>query len=451
MTEKNNHIVIIGNGISGVTCARNIRKKDRAVSITIISAETKHFFSRTALMYIYMGHMKYEHTKPYADDFWEKNGIQLKFAWVRQVDFTNRQLHFQNGEQMSYGKLILATGSKPNKFGWPGQELDGVQGLYSYQDLLSMEKQTPSISHAVIVGGGLIGVEMAEMFCSRKIPVTFLVREKGFWDNVLPKEEAELVGRHIRRHGVDLQLETELSSIVDDGRGRVKAVETSAGKRIECEFVGLTAGVSPNIGIFRGSELATNRGILVDERFRTNLPDVYAIGDCAEFKTPPGPDRKTIEQVWYTGRMHGETLARNLTSKNPVPYKPGIWFNSAKFFDLEYQTYGHIPAEPRDGEWSFYWEDASGNVALRLLFTRGDQLLGINAFGWRMRHVFFDRAIRERWLADRVISRLDQANFNPEFYRDLQKELVKAYNREKGTSIALPKRSLIQRLIGSRA
>ncbi|WP_339903657.1 FAD-dependent oxidoreductase, partial [uncultured Cyclobacterium sp.] len=124
-------IVRIGNGISGVTCARHIRKNDDQVEIIIVSGETEHFFSRTALMYIYMGHMKYEHTKPYADDFWSKNRITLKFGWVNQVDFANRHLNFDNGEKLAYDKLILATGSKPNYFGWPGQDLKGVQGLYS--------------------------------------------------------------------------------------------------------------------------------------------------------------------------------------------------------------------------------------------------------------------------------------------------------------------------------
>lgn len=451
MSEKNKSIVIIGNGISGVTCARNIRKRDQQVPITIISGETTHFFSRTALMYIYMGHMKYEHTKPYADDFWDKNGIRLCQAWVRSADYTQKKLVFETGDELNYGKLILATGSKPNKFGWPGENLNGVQGLYSYPDLLSMEKNTQSISRAVVVGGGLIGIEMAEMLRTRNIPVTFLVREKGFWDNVLPREEADLVGRHIREHAVDLRLDTELAAILDDGNGKVKGVKTSNGETIDCEFVGLTAGVSPNIETFEGSDLETNRGILVDEMFQTNLTDVYAIGDCAEFRVAPGPDRKNIEQVWYTGRMHGETLAHNLTSNNHVSYKPGIWFNSAKFFDIEYQTYGHVPAKPRQGEWAFYWEDSSGKIALRLLFNDKNQLLGVNAFGWRMRHDFFDRAISQRWDADKVVRQLHKANFNPEFYKDLHRFLIEAYNKERGKSIAIPKRSFIHKLIGSRA
>ena len=204
MSKANRNIVIIGNGISGVTCARHIRKKDESAQITIISGETDHFFSRTALMYIYMGHMKYEHTKPYEDWFWEKNRINLKRTWVEKIDFEEKVLIFSNKESMTYDVLVLATGSKPNKFGWPGQDLKGVQGMYSYQDLELMESNSKDISRAVIVGGGLIGIEMAEMLNSRKIPVTFLVREKNFWDNILPLEESKMIYRHILEHHIDL-------------------------------------------------------------------------------------------------------------------------------------------------------------------------------------------------------------------------------------------------------
>ena len=215
------HIVILGNGIAGITAARHIRKRsdDR---ITVISGETDHFFSRTALMYIYMGHMKYEHTKPYEDWFWVKNRIDLKKAWVSSIDFEQKSLHFDSVESMTYDKLIIATGSVSNKFGWPGQDLKGVQGLYSKQDLDLMEENTKGIKHAVILGGGLIGVEMAEMLHSRHIPVTYLIREKHFWDNMLPQEEAMLIDHHLAEQGIDLRPETELDEILDDGQGQVK-------------------------------------------------------------------------------------------------------------------------------------------------------------------------------------------------------------------------------------
>ncbi len=190
------HVVIIGNGISGVTAARHIRKLSNK-RITIVSAETDYFFSRTALMYVYMGHMKFEHTQPYENWFWEKNRIELKKGFVESIDYSSKKLSLSGGDQFTYDKLILAVGSKPNKFGWPGQNLKGVQGLYSKQDLDLMEENTSrhKVDRAVIVGGGLIGVEMAEMLHSRNISVSFFVREDRFWGNVLPLKEAAIVGR----------------------------------------------------------------------------------------------------------------------------------------------------------------------------------------------------------------------------------------------------------------
>ncbi|MFD2202466.1 NAD(P)/FAD-dependent oxidoreductase [Shivajiella indica] len=451
MSKPDKKIVIIGNGISGITCARNIRKGDDLAEILVISGETDHFFSRTALMYIYMGHMRYEHTKPYEDWFWDKNRINLLKAWIEIVDFDNKLLFCHDGNKINYDILILATGSRPNKLGLTGQELHGVQGLYSIQDLELMEENTQDIQKAVVVGGGLIGIEMAEMLASRKIPVTFLVREKNFWDNVLPLEEAELVNRHIREHHIDLRLETELEEIIGDEENRVKGIRTNKGETINCEFVGLTVGVSPNISFLRDTKLDTNRGILVDQYFKTNISDVYAIGDCAEFKEIPGPGRKNIEQVWYTGRMHGETLAHNLTSSNPKPYRPGIWFNSAKFFDIEYQTYGWVPPV-WDSKFScFYWEDSYGKVCLRLIYeSETGKITGVNAFGMRLRHEFFDQVISEGWKFEKVLENLEQANFNPEFYKPYFKDVLEKYNKETGRNILFKKVPFFKRLTGMR-
>lgn len=429
MKNKQRTIIIIGNGIAGITCARQIRKKDASVAIQVISGESEYFFSRTALMYVYMGHMKLEHLKPYEDWFWEKNRIELVHDWVSHVDVDSKSLETASGQHLVYDQLVLATGSKPNKFGWPGQDLHGVQGLYSLQDLESMEANTKGIQTAVVVGGGLIGIEMAEMLKSRKIEVTFLVREKGFWDIVLPKEEAELVGRHILEHDIDLRLETELKEIVGDTRGKVNAVITQQGEIIECDFVGLGVGVSPNIDFLKDSGIKTNRGVLVNEFFATSVEDIFAIGDCAEFQVSSGLNRKEIEQVWYTGRMHGETLAHNLTSSK-VPYRPGVWFNSAKFFDIEYQSYGTVPNVDEKGINSFYWEHSKGKVCFRAVFEEESGIfLGAHALGYRLRHEFMDKAIRERWNIKKVMERLEEADFNPEFSGKFYKDILREFRR----------------------
>ncbi|WMN10650.1 FAD-dependent oxidoreductase [Marivirga salinae] len=422
-------IVIIGNGISGVTTARHIRKHSED-KITIISAETEHFYSRTALMYIYMGHMKYENTKPYEDFFWKKNRIDLVYDYVEQIDFKNKKLQLKQSEAVNYDVLVLAVGSKSNKFGWPGQDLEAVQGLYSYQDLEGMEKYSSTTKQAVIVGGGLIGIEMGEMFHTRNIDVTFVVRESSFWDNVLPPGESEMVNRHIRKHGFKLMLESEITEIIDDGNGRAKGVKLKEGGELEAQFVGLTVGVSPNIDFLKDTDLETNKGIKVNEYFETNQPDVYAIGDCAEFEKVPAEDRKSIEQVWYTGRMHGETLAQSICG-NKTAYQPGVWFNSAKFLDIEYQTYGQVTNQPNEKtEEHFYWEHEKGEKSIRLVFHKEDKTLkGVNLMGVRYRHEVCDKMIRDKWPMKKVFQNLKKANFDPEFFKRYEDELVGMYNK----------------------
>ena len=421
-------IVIIGNGISGITAARHLRKLGDD-EIVVISGETDHFFSRTALMYIYMGHMTYEHTKPYEDWFWTKNNIQLVRGWVTELQSDSSKLLLSNGEEIIYDQLIIATGSKPNKFGWPGQDLPGVQGLYSYQDLELMEENTRNIQRAVIVGGGLIGVEMAEMLKTRNIEVIFLIREKEFWEVVLPFEEASLIGRHIKEHHVDLRKATELSEIRAGDDGRVKEVITKSGEVIPCQYVGLTVGVSPNIDFLRESALEVDRGVLVDRHLRTSVPNIYAVGDCAQFRQPL-PNRRPIEQVWYTGRMQGETVARTVMGHDTA-YEPGIWFNSAKFFDIEYQTYGHVWNVLKENEDHFYWEHKDGKKCIKIVYDKETwQVLGINTFGIRLRHETFNQWLKDKRDIHYVLKHLRKANFDPEFFTQYEAEIVEHFNQE---------------------
>ncbi len=424
------HVVIIGNGITGVTAARYIRKQGDA-EITIVSKESDHFYSRTALMYIYMGHMSYADTKPYADSFWAENRINLLRGAVTGLQPDAKTIQLDDGTELSYDKLIIATGAKSNKFGWPGQDLDGVQGLYNLQDLESMVRWTAETRRAVIVGGGLIGIEMAEMFLSRNIPVTFLVRENLFWSNILPREEAEMVGRHIREHHVDLRLKTEMKEILSDENGRARAVVTTSGEEIECQFVGLTAGVSPNVDWLQDAPVEVDRGILINEYFETGLPDIYAGGDCAQFRTPL-PARRPVEQVWYTGKMHGRCIADNLLGK-ASPYEPGVWFNSAKFFDIEYQTYGMVWAKLPEDEQSFYWEHDSGKQSLRINYRKDTRAVtGFNLFGMRGRHSVCEQWIVEQKTIEHVLQHLGAMNFDPEFFEQCEPQIVHAFNAGAG-------------------
>ncbi|MEO0653191.1 MAG: FAD-dependent oxidoreductase [Planctomycetota bacterium] len=403
------HVVILGNGITGATAAMRLRQRQPDWKITMISGESTHPYSRPALMYIYMGHMRYQETKLQEDSFWPKNRIELVRDWVTGIDTGAKRLGLHRGGSLDYDQLLLAVGSKPNKFGWPGQDLRGVHGLYSLMDLKALYDNSEGARHGVIVGGGLIGIELAEMLHSRGIHPTLLVREDSYWSNVLPPGESQMVNRAIRAAGMDLRLESELDEIVDDGQGRCGAVRTKAGEDLPAEIVGLTAGVSPNLDLVRDSDIECGRGILVDDSLRTSAEGVFAAGDCAEIRRP-GEARNLLQQVWYTGKLQG-ALAADVMAGDTAEYDPGIWYNSAKFLDLEYQTYGLVL--PR-GQESIWWEDERGERGMRIAFE-GERFLGVNLMGARGRHRVFERWLAEERTVEYVLDHLHEANFDPEF------------------------------------
>lgn len=418
-------IVIIGNGITGITCAIEIRKRSQA-ELLVISDETDFFFSRPALMYVFLGHITEKALEPYERSFWKKHNITLKRGKAVKILTNQNFIELDNTESISYETLVLATGSRYNKFNWPGQELPGVQGFYSRSDLTLLENNAKGIERAVVVGGGLIGVEVAEMLRSRKIHVDFLVREKFFWDIVLPTEEAMLVGEHVAEHGINMRLQTEMKAIHSGTGGRVERIELTTGEFTPAGLVALTVGVSPNIELAKNSGIACERGILVNTRFETNTPNVYSAGDCAQFKVAL-PGRKSIEQVWYTGKTQAETLAKILCGEN-TEYNPGIWYNSAKFFDLEYQVYGDIPAKLPEGHDTFYWQSADKAKCLRINYNRDTRAVtGIHAIGIRLRQKAAEDWILQKIPIQNAVRQLDTVNFDPEFFHSYADEISTAY------------------------
>jgi NADPH-dependent 2,4-dienoyl-CoA reductase/sulfur reductase-like enzyme len=280
------------------------------------------------------------------------------------------------------------------------------------------------------------------MLRSRDIPVTFLVRESSFWNGVLPEGESQMINEHIREHHIDLRLNTNLVEILADENGRARAVVTDKGDTIECNLVGLTAGVSPNVDFLKESGIEVGRGVKVNRFLETNIPHIYGIGDCAEQREAIG-NRRPIEAVWYTGRMMGETVAQTICG-NMMEYKPGHWFNSAKFLDIEYQTYGWVFSDKgrKAYEEHFHWRHPKEKICVTIAYHKeNNKFLGINTFGIRMRHEIFDRWLTEERSVDHVMEHLKDANFDPEFYAQYEGAIVKSYNQQVGTNIQPKKKS----------
>jgi 3-phenylpropionate/trans-cinnamate dioxygenase ferredoxin reductase subunit len=405
------HYLIVGNGVAGITAAFALRQREPKAEITVVSGESDYFYSRTALMYAYMDRMNLRDLEPHERRVYDVQKIRRVRAWVTDIDASAHTVGLDSGQSMQYDRLLLATGSVPRMPVWQGLDgvREGVVHFVSLQHLAECERLTPSTKHAVVVGGGLIGMELVECLRHHGVSVTFLVRERWYWPVALGAEEGAMVEAHMRRHGVDVRLEEEVAEVQVDGSGRVSGVRTNRGQQVDAQMLGICIGVRPAIDFLRNvaTPPALDRGIVVSPGFRTSLPDVYSAGDCAQVGD-------LVEQIWYSAKRQGELAARAMLG-DAVNYVPPTFYNSAKFFDIEYTTVGdllHLPPGTRE----YFRRLPNREVTVRLLESEG-VFLGGNLLGSRWDHTFFERWIAERRSLDYVLARLPEAQFDVEFGR----------------------------------
>ena len=418
-------VVIIGNGISGITAAMHIRRMGGA-EVTVVSSESPYFFSRTALMYVFMGHMTLRHTEPYAREMWDEWGITRVQDEAVSLDIHRREVLLGSGSRLSYDNLILATGSRPRRLDVTGENSDGVHTLYFRQDMEQIEATIGrNMKHAVIIGGGLLGAELAEMLRSRGLLVSMIVREKHYWGNVLPPEESKIIETRLSRYGVRLFLEESVISFLEDEGGHVSMVNTSSGLQLPCEMACVAIGVIPETALAAGTDIQVGTGFLVNSHFETTSKGIYAIGDCAE-RLDPAPGRPATESMWYTGRRMGECVARTICGQR-ISCDDGVWFNSARFFDLEYSAYGKVSA---GGEHSLFWSDDCHERCLRIQRGEGDVVSGIHALGIRLRQEVCERWIGSRMCVNRVVEELQQARFDAEFSEHVFPSVIQSFRHQ---------------------
>jgi NADPH-dependent 2,4-dienoyl-CoA reductase/sulfur reductase-like enzyme len=237
----------------------------------------------------------------------------------------------------------------------------------------------------------------------------------------LEAREGALVAEHLRAHGIDVRLETPVDAILRGDDGGVRGVRL-AGDEVACDVVVSAIGVVPNTGFLAdsGIALAASGALEVDDGLRTSVPGIWAAGDCANVTWIDGSRRP--EQLWYTARDQGRVAAGSMAG-DPAVYRRGTWYNSAKFFDLEYTTAGWVPilldARNRaiaveDGVTTWFQRRA---FASERIVCRGRRVVGFNMLGGRWNHEPLLEWIDERRDLDWVLAHLHEAQFDEEFER----------------------------------
>lgn len=339
--------VIIGNGAAGINAAEELRKRDARASITILTDERYPMYSRPGLAYVLIDEVSDQQAIARKPEWYAAQRIDLVFSRAERIDLDRRCVHAGNGQAFPYDALLIAAGARAVSAPFPGGNLDGVVYLDNMDNALDIIRRARSAQAAVVVGGGITALELAEGLAHHKVETHYFVRKNNLWSALLNDHESRLVERQIVHHSVHIHYGTETAEIV--GRdGKVAGVRTTKGEVVECQIVGVAIGVKPNLTLAKGTPLALDRGILTDEYLQTNLPGVYAAGDCAQIYDAWSGEHR-CDSLWPTAIASARAAAINMTGARQ-PYRKGVPFNAALLFGLHLTAIGQVAAAGRGGE-----------------------------------------------------------------------------------------------------
>jgi NADPH-dependent 2,4-dienoyl-CoA reductase/sulfur reductase-like enzyme len=445
------NFVIVGNGVAGTEAALALRKRAPDATITIVSEESDHFFSRTALMYVAIGQLAHKDIEPLERDVYARMNFVRVRARAVGLDRAGKQLLLAGGlPPLPYDKLLIAAGSSARPAPWNDADtILGIGHLVTLQDLHwftrelhgdegydqperpwqhlanssddSPYRKRPTAQEArgtptkrpVVVGGGLIGIEAIEVLCAKGLKPVFLIREDSFWPIALDPQEASWIAKELGHHGVDVRLQTNITALHADDKGCLNRLSTDHGD-IDCDLLMVAIGVQAQTAWLAdsGLELQEQGGaIVVNEHLQTSDPNVYAAGDCAAVRW--FNDWVRPEQLWYTGRDQGRVAAKSLMGDNAT-YTRGTWYNSAKLMDIEYTTAGLVNMRV-DGEENWLHEETGAVRSTTRFVSKDGMLIGFNALGRRWDHSILVRWIEERRPLPWVKAHLHEARFDTEF------------------------------------
>ena len=413
------HHVIVGNSIAGIEAAIALRGRDADAKITVVSSEHDHPFARVSLMYLFCGQLSLKDTEFHGRDLYERMRFQRVRDRVTSVDPNERRILLKSGENLAYDRLLLAVGSRARPLPWLGAyDAPGVHHFVSLTDYEGLDRAARPGMSVAVVGGGLIGVEAAEVLHLRGLKVHFLIREPWYFPVALDDREAEVVAAHIRHQGVDCRTDTPISGFERRGAKVALALPSEA---LTVDLVVGAIGVIPNTDFLADSAVQLNAvtgGIEVGDKLESlSAPGVFAAGDCANVTWLDGSRRP--EQLWYTARDQGRVAARAMLG-DEVRYRRGTWYNSAKFFDIEYTTAGYLPVSTpektgKGSGWQTWYQQAPSQAVTQRIVLKDGVIKGFNGLGTRWDHQAWMRWIHERRALSWVLPRLAEAQFDEEF------------------------------------
>lgn len=330
MIEK---IVVVGNGIAGITAIKSIREINQKSEIHVIGEEKFYPYNRIRLSKGLFSALEEDKILLQKKEWYETNNVNLyPNIKVKSIDVDKKTVKLSDGNTLGYTKLLLANGASNIIPSVPGSNLKGVYTLRTLQDAWDVIEHLKEADVVANIGAGIQGLETAWILSQMGKKAILVGRSPVLMSKQLDKKSSFILERAVRACGVEVLLNTKVSEILGDDK--VQGIKTTTGESYKCDMVTYSVGIKPNTEILEGTSIEVNKGIIVDEKMQTNIEDVYAAGDIVEYNSH-------VHGLWNISIGHGKTAGYNIAGKNSV-YEDLIPITTLNAFNLSLFSMGEI-------------------------------------------------------------------------------------------------------------
>lgn len=367
--------LIIGNGIAGIQAAETIRGRDPQGEIIMVSREDTLPYSRPLISYIVSGELKSEQIVIRPDDFYSRFRIETYLGdTVVEMNPENHTVRLESGKQLSWDRLLIASGADPRFLDVKGNRLGNIFTLRNQSDaekIVSVHQN--GACKALVLGGGLVGFKAAYGLLKRGVKVTMLITSQHPLSQVADNQSGKMIRETLEAHG--LQVRVGKSVVAFSGRkGKVHEAILDDGTSENCDLVVVGKGVRPAVSFLKHSGIDISRGVIVNDMLQTSIPGIYAAGDVAE-SFDIAHESHRVNAIWPVASEQGRVAALNMTGRR-IHYSGSLGRNVIKIFDLDFMAAGVVRPGNNEEYGTLSAFDPGKKIYKKLVFRR-DFLVGM--------------------------------------------------------------------------
>jgi NAD(P)H-nitrite reductase large subunit len=337
MTES---YVIIGDGIAGSSAAETLSDEAQDADITVITDEGEALYNRILIKEFAKGKLPEMPVSIHEPEWYEKRDIDLRLnTLITDIDTDAHRLRTHENDTIEYDKLLVATGGTPTELPVENSEAEGVHHFWTFQDAREIREDAGAADTGVVVGAGLLGIDLAAICGEQDVDAHYLMRGDCWWRYALSTEGAEILHEAMRERGVEPVFQSGVDRFETDDDGRVTAAIDPDGDRYDAEFAGVAIGLNYNTEILQGTDVAVDNGVLVDEYMQTNVDDVFAAGDLTRYHDTILGERAQ-NGSWDSAKAQGTIAAKNMLAPESEAFR-FVSSYSITHFDFPFLSFGH--------------------------------------------------------------------------------------------------------------